>query len=164
MAPLPEISAAGFCTQEMLRWPLHGLPIRFARKEPFGGSYFNGGLLCCLPKASAGEDEAEGTFYEPSGTRPLTIVNTDNRIIASAYRLRWEPILEPWVSPQQQGFLRGRSLLSNVVAIEEASMEYSLSSLHPGVILFDLAAAFPSVLHPWPTLQSDRYWLPSRSL
>ena len=108
------------------------------------GDFFNQGLLRCLPKAQAGDDAVEGAFYEASSTRPLTIVNTDNRVSASAYRLRWEPILEPWISSQQQGFLRGRSLLSNVVSIEEAAMSMSLEESHPGLVLFDFASALLS--------------------
>ena len=54
-------------------------------------------------------------YYRGEDTRPLNVVNTDNRLIANAVRLHVEPLLEQWVSPMQQGFLKGRSLLSNVV-------------------------------------------------
>ncbi len=51
--------------------------------------------------------------------RPINIVNSDNRMLASAIRLKIEPVLAAWIDPDQRGFLPGRSLLSNVIDIEE---------------------------------------------
>ena len=48
---------------------------------------FNYAILCCLPKKASRVDEKYGEVYEPSKTRPLSIVNTDNRLIANAYRI-----------------------------------------------------------------------------
>ena len=57
------------------------------------GHGFNHGLLVMTPKAPAGT-QADGTpLYAPSGLRPLSLVNCDNRLIASAARLRWELLL-----------------------------------------------------------------------
>ena len=53
---------------------------------------FNLGILCCLPKKVTGTDATAGDFYSAENTRPLSIVNTDNRLITNAYRLRWEPL------------------------------------------------------------------------
>ena len=64
---------------------------------------FNLGLMCCLPKKPAGTHETLGEYFGPEDTRPLAIVNTDNRLIASAYRLAWEPMLEKWISRYQMG-------------------------------------------------------------
>ena len=83
----------------------------------------------------------------PSALRPLSVVNTDNRIIAGAARIRWEPILARWVSPSQRGFLPHRSMLHNVVDVEHDAMMASLSGPDPALILFDFAAAFPSIAH-----------------
>ena len=49
--------------------------------------------------------------YTPAGTRPLSFVKTDNRILASAARLRGEPVFVLWVSDLQPGFLRGRLMI-----------------------------------------------------
>eukprot|EP00959_Pyramimonas_sp_CCMP1952_P337008 7057137-Pyramimonas_sp.AAC.1 len=56
--------------------------------------------------------------FKAGSTRPLSITNTDNRTIANSYRLRWEPIISPAVSPNQRGFIQGRPMLRNVVDIE----------------------------------------------
>jgi hypothetical protein len=78
---------------------------------------FNLGILCCLPKKTTGVDEDVGEFYEAPATRPLSLVNTDNRILASAARIRWEPTFSLWVSKLQRGFLKGRSMISNIVDV-----------------------------------------------
>ena len=108
------------------------------RTDFLGRHDFNLGILCCLPKKPAGKLENLGDFYSPSDTRPLSIVNTDNRLIASALRLAWEPIFNKWVSKVQRVFLKGRSMLANVIDIDEASMTVSLKEKYGGVVLFDL--------------------------
>ena len=72
-------------------------------------------------------------------------MNTDNRIIASAVRLALEPILGAWVSGRQQGFIKGRSMLSNVAEIEHQAAFHALQEDKSAFILFDFAAAFPSI-------------------
>ena len=44
-----------------------------------------------LPKKIAGVDPLLGDYYTAADTRPLVIVNTDNRLLASAMRVRMEP-------------------------------------------------------------------------
>ena len=68
---------------------------------------FNLGMLCCLPKKKpTGTDHTMGPYYAAEDTRPLSIVNTDNRLIANAHRIRWEPTFARWVSRAQQGFIK----------------------------------------------------------
>ena len=72
-------------------------------------------------------------------------MDTANRLIANSLRRRWEPILASWICPEQQGFLPGRSLLSNVIDIEEAAVVAAMQGEKPASLLFDFSAAFPSV-------------------
>jgi len=98
---------------------------------------FNEAIMAFLPKkpcATMGTIEV----YEAGGTRPLSIVNTDNRLIASTLRMALEPVLCKLISENQRGFLRGRSLIANVVDTEEAMMKFSLEE--------EKAAAFVSTL------------------
>ena len=92
------------------------------------GHDFNLSILCCLPKKPRGTDPNLGDFFLPEDTRPLSIVNTDDRIIANACRFRWEPIFNSWVPEYQSGFLRGRSMLSNVVDIDFEAMRSAWST------------------------------------
>ena len=87
---------------------------------------FNKSLLCCLQKKAAGTDPSIGDFYTGDTTRPLALVNVDNRIFASAARLTWEPLLANYISQQQQGFLKGRQMLNNIIDIDYHAMTISL--------------------------------------
>jgi hypothetical protein len=112
----------------------------------YGGSHeFNMGWMVCLPKAPI-EIGSDGTeIYDAASTRPLSIVNTDNRLMCSAARLCWDHIFNGWVSKMQKGFLKGRSMLSNVLTIDHEAMRVSLQYESGAIILFDFKAAFPSI-------------------
>jgi len=110
---------------------------------------FNHSLLCLLPKTPTGSDEQHGTFFHPGDTRPLNISNVDNRLLASAARLAWEPILEKWASSFQKGFLKGRSMIHNIIDVDWHAMTVSLKCPRGALLLFDFKAAFPSVSHPF---------------
>jgi hypothetical protein len=109
--------------------------------------HFNLGLLCCLPKKTTGTTAAGDQYFRPADTRPLAIVDTANRLLANAARLRWETLLLDWIHPDQRGFLPHRSMLANVVDMEEGSVATSLSQDDGAAILFDFSAAFPSISH-----------------
>ena len=48
---------------------------------------YNSSVLCCLPKTPAGEDPSLGIFYSAADTRPLSLVNVDNRCVSREIRL-----------------------------------------------------------------------------
>ena len=50
---------------------------------------FNLGTLVCLPKKPVAHHQGVGDVYTPETTRPLSIVDTSNRILANAFRHRW---------------------------------------------------------------------------
>ena len=82
-------------------------------------STYNASLLVCLPKKKAGS-LADGTdFFDAEATRPLALVNTDNRLVAAAAKRRWERALNAFVYKHQRGFLSGRSIIQNVVDVED---------------------------------------------
>jgi len=114
-------------------------------ETPDDNHLYNLGTLICLPKKPAGHDEDAGVYYTPENTRPLSIVNTDNRLVANAARLHWEAMLSQWVSSNQQGFLHLRSILSNLLSLDTTAMHTALEGPNGALILFDFKAAFPSV-------------------
>jgi len=106
---------------------------------------FNTAFLCCLPRKPSGHDATHGDFYAPKNTRPLSLVDTANRLIANSYRLMLEPLFNKLVSDMQRGFLKGRSILRNVLEIDWESMRVSLLDDRGALVLFDFEAAFPSL-------------------
>eukprot|EP00959_Pyramimonas_sp_CCMP1952_P405164 8491780-Pyramimonas_sp.AAC.1 len=101
--------------------------------------------MCCLPKQASHTTETGDQVHEAANTRPLSITNTDNRLIANAFRIRWEPILGPTITEDQRGFIQGRSMLKNVVELEHAAMCASLDNDDSAIVLFDFTEAFPSI-------------------
>ena len=77
---------------------IHELTTAYQDRSWLGCHDFNLSLLCCLPKKVSGTDPLMGEYYGPENTRPLALVNVDNRIIASAARLTWEPLLAGYIS------------------------------------------------------------------
>ena len=121
---------------------------------------FNHGILCFLPKQASEHDEEGLPIFTAGDTRPLCIVDTANRVLANAARLRWEALFSQWLLPEQKGFLPWRSMLSNVVDLETKAMHCSLSSRRPALILFDFAAAFPSLSQEYLLQMLELFGLP----
>lgn len=109
------------------------------------GCDFNMGLLACIPKATTGTTAAGQAYVSPADTRPISMVDTSNRIMANAARLRWEGNLGAWICNEQRGFLPHRSMLANVIGLEHEAMRTSLLQSEGGLLLLDFAAAFPSI-------------------
>ena len=108
-------------------------------------SSFNESLMVFLPK-KASSTLADGTeVFSPSSFRPLAITNTDNRILSSAVRLHIEHIVAPGISAEQRGFVKDRSMLANVLDIEEAMVDAALNQEEPLAVFLDFEAAFPSL-------------------
>jgi hypothetical protein len=109
------------------------------------GSWFNESLLCCLPKSTSGTMEDGTDFYDASNTRPLSVGNTDCRLIAAACRAAWQPLFQARVDPHQRGFLPHRSMAANIYEVEEAMRTEACMGQDSAAIFWDWAAAFPSI-------------------
>ncbi len=59
-----------------------------------------------------------GPFLKPEDTRHLVLVDTPNRIIASVINAKLQTAVEKVIGDCQRGFLRGRSILTNIVELE----------------------------------------------
>ena len=120
-------------------------------KSPFpadsaGSTGFSEATMVFIPNKV--DRELNGIRYnEPGEVRPLSIVNTNNRLMANAVRLRVEPMLAQAISPAQRGFLPGRSMLQIVVEIDGEMRAASLQADRAAAVFFDFAAAFPSLAH-----------------
>ena len=129
-----------------------------------GTHAFNLSLLCCLPKKPYGTDPEVGEFYRGEDTRPLALVNTDNRIIANAARLTWEPLLNKYISKAQRGFLKGRHMINNLIEIDYDAMRISMRAEKGMLVLFDFKAAFPSVSHDFLMSSLEAIGLPPHAI
>ena len=115
---------------------------------------FNHAFLICLLKSSSPDLVGGVPCYDPSSTRPLSVVDASNRIIASIFLRRLEVHASSWISDAQRGFIKGRSMLRNILEVDFEAQCISAKSKAGGIVLFDFRAAFPSLCHDylWETL------------
>eukprot|EP00972_Heterocapsa_arctica_P036688 5401367-Heterocapsa_arctica.AAC.1 len=62
--------------------------------------------------------DPEGVFRAPNETRPLSLSNAVAKLIAAALNATLSIICADSVHEVQQGFVRGRSIIDNVIALE----------------------------------------------
>ncbi len=75
-------AARSFCNDDVV----HRLDAAFRLNE-CGYSEFNAAIVVFIPGKSRRE-QAGQEYPMPGDTRPLSLVNTDNRLVANAMRLR----------------------------------------------------------------------------
>jgi hypothetical protein len=110
---------------------------------------FNNSLMVFIPK---GEEESDrGTVARvPGSTRPISLSNTASKFFALAVNRPLAQVASLTTHPRQRGFIAGRSLVDNVIEIEGLGQSYAIADApDPAILLFDIAAAFPSLAHQW---------------
>jgi ribonuclease HI len=99
---------------------------------------FNDAIFHLLPK--------KGTGWV-ADTRPLSVSNTYNRIIASAIKWAIQPSLLGLLHRNQVGFWPGRTIDENIDFFNEIFYKALDNKEEYTVMLFDIAKAFDSVSH-----------------
>ena len=95
----------------------------------------------------------DGTpVYTASSTRPISIVDAANRIIASILCVAMERCIGKRISKMQKGFLNGRKTMNNLIDIDAAAQKIPIRSSRGVIFYFKLA--FSSMDHSfiWHTL------------
>ena len=70
---------------------------------------FNMAMLVCIPKAADGLLKDSTPYYPPAGTRPISIVDASNRILASIFCVMLEKQIGHRIEKAQKGFLETAS-------------------------------------------------------
>ena len=76
---------------------------------------WNHSIFCALAKKATHVEPDGSTWHLPKDIRPLSVVNSDNRLVANLFRLPIAPQACKLVHPSQRGFLADRLLLDNVL-------------------------------------------------
>ena len=113
---------------------------------------FNVGLLFLLPKKHTGL---------VSDTRPISVTNTDNRILAAAVARAIMPAVIDFIDPSQKGFLSGVQGTDHVVDVNSFFYEGVENNLERFLFFLDTAKAFDSIDHTWISLILDHLCFPS---
>ena len=117
---------------------------------------FNYAFLCCIPKTTDERTSDGQPIHSAVGTRPLSIVDAANRIVAAILNASLERCVAQRISAMQRGFIPGRQMLMNIIDIDTAAQIISLKSKRGAIILLEFRAAFPSMGHEfmWDTLKA----------
>jgi ribonuclease HI/exonuclease III len=103
-------------------------------------SGFNHGFLFLLPKKDTGL---------VSDTRPISVTNTDNRILAKTVARAIMPAVTALLDPAQRGFLAGISGHPHIEDINKFFFQGVVDNSQRFVFLLDTAKAFDSIDHAW---------------
>ena len=121
----------------------------------FPGECFNLAYMVCIPKTADGHLEDATPFYSAASTRPISIVDASNRLLASIFKAALEKEVGHLLCKAQKGFIKHRQMLRNVLEVDFAARKISVQSRSGAILLFDFSAAFPSLAHDmlWDTLE-----------
>lgn len=131
-------------------WPLLGAELVAVLEEAFQGSEsallpssMRTGRITLLHKGKGGDRAA------PASYRPITLLNTDYKLLARVITRRLAEPLASVIDPTQTAFLPGRWIGENVLAhLEE--VDYLLAAREPGVQVFlDLEKAYDRLDRGW---------------
>ena len=96
-------------------------------------------------------------FLTADATRPISIVDCANRIVASILRVTLERAFPCRISDSQRELLKDRFLLRNVVEVDLAAHTAAVRSRTVAIITFDFRAAFSAMSHDfiWHVLRAS---------
>jgi len=109
-------------------------------EQPLGAHQVRG-LMVCIPKRS--------NPTRISDYRPLTLLNSDYKILARVLANRLKPILQDIISPQQHCGIQGTSIFEAVATIRDVIAYAETSQTPLCVISLDFQAAFDRVSHQY---------------
>ena len=112
----------------------------YSHDHGFMSSSQRNGIITLLPKKD------KDPLYVKNH-RPISLLNTDYKIIAKVMANRLKVCLHQIIHEDQTGFMKGRNIGSNIRAIIDV-IEYCDANQIPGsIILLDIEKAFDSVDH-----------------
>jgi hypothetical protein len=101
---------------------------------------FNHGFLFLLPKKETGL---------VADTRPISVTNTDNRLLASTVARAIMPAVSAFLDPAQRGFLASISGHSLTEDLNQFFYQGIADNAQRFAFLLDTAKAFDSIDHAW---------------
>ena len=123
---------------------------------------FNESITVFPPK---GEESGDADFVccAPSNVRPISLNNSDNKLVCTVYNNKLSVETTKHISQIQRGFIRERQFTENIVELDAKAREYSMTAdagSMPALVLWNFTAAFPSVLHMWIFMMLDVCGIP----
>ncbi len=98
-----------------------------------------------------------GEREEMKNWRPITLLNTDYKIIAKAIATRLNPILKYIIHPDQKGFVKGRNIGCGIRLIQDVIEYTNFENQGAGIIFLDQEKAFDRVERTWISKVLDKF-------
>jgi len=108
---------------------------------------FNEGWMCPIYK--------KGERDNIANYRPITVLNTDYKIMTKALANKLAEVAPTLIHPDQAGFIRGRSIYDQV-KLAKLTIDYGrITETNGAIVALDQEKAYDKVLHPylWGTLE-----------
>jgi len=105
------------------------------------GTNFNEGWMCPIYKKKEADNIAN--------YRPITILNTDYKILTKAIATRLTEVAPSIIHPDQAGFIRGRSIFDQIDQIATTIDYAKLKGINGAVVALDQEKAYDKLLHPY---------------
>ena len=126
--------------------------------------HLNDSIFAFLAKGTEPTDVLD-CVRSPGATRPLSLRNTDTKVLASAANRHLKPLVSERVHDVQKGFVSGRNFCANIASLDARarieSQRPAAATDCPVLATYDVAAAaFPSLGHQWLFNQLRRVGLP----
>ena len=102
--------------------------------------------LVFIQKGKESGDDSGLCVRAPKKTRPLSLANTDCKIVSCMVSIVLVQICAACISSFQYGGMKGMQMVDHIFAMEAKIVEYVVNNMpHSGIFACDIAAAFPSL-------------------
>ena len=81
--------------------------------------------------------------------RPITVLNTDYKILTKAITTRFTEIAPGIIHPDQAGFIRGRSIFDQIDQIATTINYVRLKEINGAIVALDQEKAYDKITHPY---------------
>jgi Reverse transcriptase (RNA-dependent DNA polymerase) len=118
---------------------------------------FAGGWMCPLHKK---KDKTKIENY-----RPITLLNTDHKLLTKALSLQLIQAIQSMVHPDQAGFIKGRSIF-NHIRLTKIMIKYAeVMEINGAIVALDQEKAYDKINHEylWKTLEAFNIPAPIRN-
>ena len=105
------------------------------------GTYFNEGWMCPIYKKKEADNVAN--------YRPITILNTDYKILTKVMATRLTEIAPDIIHPDQAGFIRGRSIFDQIDQTATTINYAKLKGINGAIVALDQEKAYDKITHPY---------------
>ena len=120
------------------------------------GTGFNEGWMCPIYKKKEADNVAN--------YRPVTVLNTDYKILTKAVATRLSAVAPSIIHPDQAGFIRGRSIFDQIDQTSTTINYARLKGINGVIVALDQEKAYDKITHPYLWKILEKFAFPERMI